>query len=331
MSVSIVSTEAKNIVEVAVGLFFDTDGKVLVAQRPEHVHQGGKWEFPGGKVHADEPIEQALQRELLEELGVQTNSASFLMRCQHEYSDCSVVLHVFRITDYEGNVVGMENQPVAWVYPADLAKYEFPDADRTILDTLLLPDIYAITPSDYKTVDELCRMVSNAIERGISLLQFRNHSIDDATYIQQARALSDLCHGKGARLILNREPSMVEQCGAHGVHLASKYLKSYTKRPLPENYIVAASCHNEQELKLASSLGASFVLISPVKKTASHPHTVPIGWDGFRSLKSGSGLPAYALGGMNLEDCAEARCNGAVGVAMIRGVWCDQDTDLASS
>jgi 8-oxo-dGTP diphosphatase len=322
---------ASNTIDVAVGLLFDADGKVLVAQRPEHVHQGGKWEFPGGKVHADESPEQALQRELLEELGVQTNKASFLMRCQHEYSDCSIVLHVFRIIDYEGDAVGMENQPISWVYPADLTRYEFPDADKSILDTLLLPDIYAITPSDYKTVDELCRMVSNALERGISLLQFRNHSIDDTTYIQQAIELSDLCHSKGARLILNRDPSMVEQCGAHGVHLASKYLKSYTKRPLPENYIVAASCHNEQELKLASGLGASFVLISPVKKTASHPDSVPLGWEGFKSLKSGSGLPAYALGGMSPGDCAEARCNGAVGVAMIRGVWGTQDIDLASS
>lgn len=321
---------ASNTINVAVGLLFDADGKVLVSQRPEHAHQGGKWEFPGGKVHADESPEQALQRELLEELGVQMNKASFLMRCQHEYSDCSVVLHVFRVIGYEGVVAGMENQPISWVYPADLDSYEFPDADKSILDTLLLPDIYAITPSDYKTEDDLCRMVSTAIERGISLLQFRNHSIDDDTYIQQASALSDLCNSKGARLILNRNPSMVEQCGAHGVHLASKYLKSSTKRPLSREYIVAASCHSEQELRLAAGLGASFVLISPVKKTASHPDSVPLGWEGFKSLKSGSGLPAYALGGMSPGDCAEARRNGAIGVAMIRGVWGVQDTDLAS-
>ncbi|MCB1919013.1 MAG: NUDIX domain-containing protein, partial [Candidatus Competibacteraceae bacterium] len=83
-------------VHVAVGILINAVGAVLITRRPEHVHQGGLWEFPGGKVEEGEPVAAALSRELHEELGVTVESAEPWLHVRHDYSDKRVFLDVWR-------------------------------------------------------------------------------------------------------------------------------------------------------------------------------------------------------------------------------------------
>lgn len=124
------------VVVVAVGVFIDTDGRVLVSRRAPEAHQGGLWEFPGGKVEAHESVGDALRRELEEELGVQIEDSEPLMAVEHDYGDKQVRLDVHRVTRWQGEARGREGQPLAWQFPADLSDWPFPDANTLILARL---------------------------------------------------------------------------------------------------------------------------------------------------------------------------------------------------
>jgi 8-oxo-dGTP diphosphatase len=124
-------------VTVAVGIVQDPQGRVLVSRRAVGAHQGGLWEFPGGKVESGEPVEAALARELMEELGVQVLASEALMVVEHDYGDKQVCLDVRRVTEWRGEARGLEGQPLAWHMPESLLDWAFPAANAPILQRLL--------------------------------------------------------------------------------------------------------------------------------------------------------------------------------------------------
>ena len=124
------------LVHVAVGVILDADRNVLITRRAEHAHQGGLWEFPGGKVETGEMPLSALMRELHEELGIVIGRTSALLEVHHDYGDKTVLLDVHVVWDFSGEARGLEDQPLAWVTPQDLARYEFPAANMPIVAAL---------------------------------------------------------------------------------------------------------------------------------------------------------------------------------------------------
>ena len=120
-------------VHVAVGVILDSDHNVLITRRAQTAHQGGLWEFPGGKVEAGETLSSALERELGEELGIAIGRTSALLEVRHDYGDKIVLLDVHVVWEFSGVAQGLENQPLAWVAPEDLSAYEFPEANLPIV------------------------------------------------------------------------------------------------------------------------------------------------------------------------------------------------------
>ena len=110
---------------------------ILIARRADHLHQGGLWEFPGGKVERSETHHQSLVRELLEELNITVISASPMMQIRHDYTDKNITLDIWKVTKYEGNPEGLEGQEIRWVPMAELPNYDFPAANQPILKELL--------------------------------------------------------------------------------------------------------------------------------------------------------------------------------------------------
>jgi 8-oxo-dGTP diphosphatase len=125
------------VVTVAVGILIDPQGRVLITRRAPQTHQGGLWEFPGGKVEPGETIVDALARELKEELGVTVLISEPFMTLEHDYGDQCVCLAVHRVTSWRGEPSGMEGQPLAWEQPANLTAWPFPAANQPILTRLL--------------------------------------------------------------------------------------------------------------------------------------------------------------------------------------------------
>ena len=123
-------------IHVVVGVIINHKNQVLIAKRASHQHQGNKWEFPGGKVENNETPQDALKRELKEELGIELQVAKYLINISHQYADKTVHLEVFEVRDWQGDAQGREGQPIRWVDKVALNQYEFPTANTEILSAL---------------------------------------------------------------------------------------------------------------------------------------------------------------------------------------------------
>ena len=123
-------------INVAVGVIINSQNQILISKRHEHLHQGGKWEFPGGKIESGESTQQALIRELKEEVNLDVNSTKPFMAQSFDYPDKHVYLDIHLVTDFSGNAEGIEGQEIKWVAKTDIRDYQFPDANYVILDKL---------------------------------------------------------------------------------------------------------------------------------------------------------------------------------------------------
>lgn len=309
-----------NYVHVAAAVICNDQGQVLIAKRSADKHQGGLWEFPGGKVEADEDVLAALVRELHEEIGVEVRQARPLIRVRHDYPDKSVLLDVWRVDGFSGEPRGREGQLVEWCSVDKLSERGFPAANRPIIAAAQLPECYLITPSPDNVAEFLARL-EQALMQGIRLVQLRAKGMAAQEYKALARQVVARCHAHGARVLLNGEPGWVAEVGADGVQLSSGRLHSLKRRPLGKELLVAASCHSREELRQALKLAADFALLSPIKWTKSHPETEPLGWDEMRRLADEMPIPVYALGGVSRDDLDQAFAAGGQGIAAIRSLW----------
>lgn len=204
-------------VQVVAAVIRGPDGRVLLAQRPQHKHQGGLWEFPGGKVEPGETEVEALQRELHEELGLRAEAQTPLIRIRHDYPDKSVELSVWQVTGWSGEsygaaaddamgsvqadtiaasaLQGREGQPVRWVAPDDFLRLPFPAANGPIVAAARLPAIWRITPA-LSSLAEVRRWAEQRLLSGLNapadaregwFLRLPEWSLDD--YVLAAEVL----------------------------------------------------------------------------------------------------------------------------------------------
>jgi len=125
------------VVHVAVGVIRNSSGEILLGKRHADSHQGGLWEFPGGKVEAEESVQQALLRELREELGIEISPATPLLEVRHDYGDKQVLLDVWLVDGFSGVASGLEGQALRWVPVTALSEYAFPAANAPIVEACL--------------------------------------------------------------------------------------------------------------------------------------------------------------------------------------------------
>ena len=308
-------------IHVVAAAITDARGRILLARRTDGRDLAGLWEFPGGKCEPGESPEQALVRELQEELGITVQVGAALINVPQRYPDKRLRLDVRRVTTWQGTPRGVEGQALAWVAPEKLVRYRMPPADQPVVAMLLQPDRYLVTPEPGENDAAWLAGLSTALDAGVRRVQLRARSLDGQPRWQglAGRAVA-LCQQAGAEVLVNGDCELAQQLGA-GVHLRAAQLQGLSARPLPPELRVAASCHSVEDLQHAETLGLDFAEIGSVLATATHPQATPLGWDGFARLREATSLPLYAIGGLSPEDIGEARQHGAQGIAAIRALW----------
>ncbi|WP_394752386.1 Nudix family hydrolase [Crenothrix sp.] len=302
------------VLQVAVGVIKNSAGQILISLRNPDLHQGGLWEFPGGKVEAGESVEQALHRELKEELAIDTLAVEPLITLKHDYGDRCVQLNVCVVTQFSGSVIHSDNQPFKWVAPDDLSQYAFPEANKAIVTAILLPVYYAILDdADHET---LLYNLEKMLIQGVRLFQVRLKRLSAEAVVHFVAVAYGICHAYGARLLINSDIAD-SRYTADGLHLTSTHLMKMTQRPANQTW-VGASCHNLAELQHAQKIGVDFVVLAPVLTTQTHATISPLGWSEFEALLSHATIPVYALGGLSKSDLPYTRQLGAQGIAAIR-------------
>lgn len=307
------------ITEVAAAVLLREDGSFLLGRRPAGTFYAGYWEFPGGKVEPGETPLDALVRELQEELGIQVEQAEPWLTREHRYEHAHVRLHFFRVRRWQGELRDLQHDALSWQPPGAVTVAPLLPANAPILAALGLPDFYAITQAARLGVAGQLAALEAALKRGLRLVQLREPALTFAERKELSHFSVELCRAYGARLLVNGDADLAQACGADGLHLPSRQLMALTQRP--DFPLVAASCHDAGELAQAVRLGLDFVVLGPVRETASHPGQPGLGWAAFSGLLKGMPLPVYALGGLGWADLAAARQAGAHGVAAVRAAW----------
>ncbi|VAW58113.1 hypothetical protein MNBD_GAMMA11-3064 [hydrothermal vent metagenome] len=314
-----------DLIHVALAIIVNQQNEVLVSLRPENVHQGGLWEFPGGKVETEETVLDALKREISEELDIDIKKARPFKVIQYEYPDKSVSLNVWMVMSFVGKPRGGEGQQIKWQAIHQLNINEFPQANRSIIHSLILPEKYMITGSFENESNFLLRLENslkkNHSESAMPLVQLRCKALAEAAFLMIANQAQIICKKYNAKLLLNATPDIFRQTKADGLHLNSQQLYSLNARPIDNASLLSVSCHTQADIKQAEQLGADIILLSPVKETTSHPGVKGIGWERFSALVSSTHAPVYALGGMGIDDIDDAKYAGAQGVAAISSFW----------
>ncbi|OAT45634.1 MutT family mutator protein [Proteus hauseri ATCC 700826] len=126
----------KKKLHIAAGVICDKHNNVFIAQRPLKSHMGGFWEFPGGKLEDNETPEQALLRELQEEIGIDVTQCTLLDTVAHDFPDRHITLSFFLVTEWKNEPYGKEGQLSRWAPIVSLNADDFPPANRTIVALL---------------------------------------------------------------------------------------------------------------------------------------------------------------------------------------------------
>jgi len=300
------------VIDVVAAVIERADGSFLLAQRPPGKVYAGWWEFPGGKVDAGEPLARALERELHEELGIRVVKAYPWISRVHVYEHGTVMLHFFRVVEWQGEPHPHEGQALAWQRIGEPAVAPMLPANGPVLASLALPLEYAITDAKTLGLGVQLERVEARLRSGLRLIQVRDK--DNWERSQLIYVVKSMAKEHGARVLVNGGPA------ADGIHYSAEQLMRLRARPAGAG-LAAASCHTLQELGHAMAIGLDFAVLGPVKATATHPGASLLGWDGFRRIAECASIPVYAIGGLVPEDMDRARAAGAHGLAMIRGSW----------
>ncbi|MBF2758836.1 MAG: Nudix family hydrolase [Ectothiorhodospiraceae bacterium AqS1] len=330
------SSSAAVPMHVVAGVVFDPEGRRVLVARRMHGRFSGRREFPGGKVEPGESRFECLARELEEEVGIHIKDARPLIRLRHRYFDKEIDLDIWRVESFRGEAEGCEGQPIEWLPVEALEPADFLPANEAVIAALRLPSRYLITPEPQGDARAFLDRLAQRVDEGFDLLQLRAKTIEkEEDFLVLARNAQAICRRSGARLLVNASPAAALRCDAAGVHLDSKRLSDLAQaKPgaadiealealRDKGGLIAASCHNEEEIDLLPDLGCDFAVLGPVRRTATHLEAKALGWEGFSALAHRSRIPIFALGGLEDSDIPVAHEYGAQGVAAIRGFWGD--------
>jgi len=305
-------------IDVAVAVIRRNDGFVLFAERPAGKACAGEWEFPGGKIEADESALEALVREIDEELAIHITHARPWITLRHAYTHAHVRLNFFIVTSWTGEPHGREGQQLAWQDLHAMTVGPLLSANAPVIHALRLPDVYAISNASESGTELFIKQLKRAVDNGLKLMQLREKQMPGSELAPFVEQVMDITHGK-TQVMINSALNVDDRSMFSGLHLTSSDLMRLNERPGFKH--VAASCHNAEELHQAAKLGLDFVVLSPVQQSLSHPGTPAMGVDGMKLLIRDYPLPVYALGGMHYDHLTTMQAKGAHGIAMMRAAW----------
>lgn len=302
----------EKVIEVAAAVI-ERPGEFLLAQRPAGKPYAGYWEFPGGKIEAGEDPRAALVRELREELGIEVREATPWITRVYSYTHATVRLHFWRVTRWEGEPQPLEDQDIRWQRVAAPDVAPMLPANAPVLAALALPAVMIVSDAAAQGIDPWIERLAALVTGEQVLVQIREKSMEHLRVQHLVSRALTRAEPFGSRVVVNSASGAYPQ--ATGIHLTARDLMAASARPAAA--LAGASCHDAAQLDQAAALGLDYAVLGPVKKTASHPEAVPLGWDRFAELARGRPMPVYAIGGLTRADLAEARGHGAHGVALL--------------
>ena len=205
------------LVNVAVAVIQREDGYVLMAERPYGKESSGSWEFPGGKFELGESAEQALAREIYEELGIKPKMAYPWISYKFAYPNKRVKLHVFRIFNWEGRPSGREGQRISWEDLDAIRVSPLLPANNHILEVIKLPLLYILTNTSQSSMVKFMEVLVKLFEQGVRLIQVCTRHMNPEQLTQVTRPIVKLAHHYGAKVLISGSESVALRSSADSI------------------------------------------------------------------------------------------------------------------
>ena len=186
--------------------------------------------------------------------------------------------------------------------------------------------IYLVTDDGCLQGRALLDCVREALEGGVTLVQYRAKTASSAEMYAEALQLKALCDSFNVPLIINDRLDIAMAVGAAGVHLGQDDLPCAAARKiLGEDYIIGVSAHNPAEAKAALQSGADYLGCGAVFGTATKADVKKLGTEGLTTICREKGLPVVGIGGVTADNYREVRAAGADGAAIVSGILAQPD------
>lgn len=186
--------------------------------------------------------------------------------------------------------------------------------------------IYLVTDDGCLQGRALIDCVREALEGGVTLVQYRAKTASSAEMYNEALQLKALCNSFNVPLIINDRLDITMAVGAAGVHLGQDDLPcAVARKLLGEDYIIGVSAHNPAEAKAALQSGADYLGCGAVFGTATKTDVKKLGTDGLAAICKAKGLPVVGIGGVTADNYREVRAAGADGAAIVSGILAQPD------
>jgi 8-oxo-dGTP diphosphatase len=228
-----------------------------------------------------------------------------------------VRLHFLRVSAWRGDPQPLEDQAIRWQAVGRIDVAPMLPANAPILSALALPAVMVVSDAARMGIDPWIAALAERALGERMLVQVREKGMQWHKLQHLLSRALVRSQPFGSRVVVNSDNGRFPQC--EGLHLTAAALMATGTRP--DAALVGASCHDEREVAHAASLGLDYVVVGPVKPTASHPDARPLGWDRFAALVRDQPMPSYAIGGMTRSDLDEARRHSAHGVALLSAAF----------
>jgi 8-oxo-dGTP diphosphatase len=295
---------ARPVTPVAVGVLVRGDGAVLLADRPAGKPYAGHWEFPGGKIEPGERVEEALQRELREELDLHTGASTPWVVMDYDYPHAYVRLHFRRIFQWRGVPRPLEGQQLRFHLPGAVPPAPLLPAALPALRWVGLPSAMVRSPGDLASAGAAAAWLEAALGRGLQQAIWYEPALDGAAGALALRQALGLAQAYGARLLVDVRCAALPAAAAADVFLDLDSLRAAAARPA--DGWVGAAVATRADLARAARLGCDFAVLQDLAATAAAPR-----WDD-------NPLPCYLAGELGLARLEEARRAGFHGLAAPR-------------
>ncbi len=290
------------VTRVAVGVLLRGDGAVLLADRPPGKPYAGHWEFPGGKIEPGERVDEALARELREELDLRAGPSEPWVVMEYDYPHAYVRLHFRRIRDWTGTPRPLEGQRLIFHLPGSEPPAPLLPAALPAMRWIRLPSVVAHSPGAARSAAAALAWLEAALGRGLRLVVWHEPALDAGAAAPALRDALALARAHEAGLLVDVRSAASAGAAPADLFLASDALRAAALRPCTG--WLGAAVATRDDIDHAARLGCDFAVLEGAAASGA-PH----GWDD-------SPLPCYLEAPLQLEGLERARRAGFHGLAI---------------
>lgn len=192
--------------------------------------------------------------------------------------------------------------------------------------------LYAVTDRAWVGKQTLAEQIEDALKGGATIIQLREKNLDEASFVEEAIEICELCHRYNVPLIINDNVDVALKSGADGVHVGIEDTPVVeVRKRVPADFIIGATCKTVEQAKIAEAAGADYMGVGAVFPSPTKTNAIRITNDQLREIVSAVSIPAVAIGGISRNNVLEIAGSKVSGVAVVSAIFGAENIEAATA